>query len=93
MLFYCLKSQDTLSCQELDVMNAANAVLTIQQQIVDKFNNPEYIPVSSKLPNLHITFAKEILFKKPNCDMAAAKAKDFFLKPKPRLQHIINNHE
>ena len=62
-------------------------------KVVEVFNNPEFIPETLKLPDLHEDFTGVISLLPKDYRLTRDKAKDIMASIRPRLASIVANYE
>ena len=86
-------SQDCLTRSNLDARNSVMRVVDFYDKAVEVFNNPEFVPETVALPDLHDDFANVISLPLKDYRLTRDKAKDLMVSIRPRLASIVANYE
>ena len=88
-----LESQNSLTREELDYRNSVHASTTFHIKMVDLFNNPEVVPKSLVLPELHFHFNRVMKLPLTTYKLTVGKAKDILKNVKPQLFKVVSRYE
>ena len=86
-------SQDCLSRGNLDARNSVMRLVDFYDKVVEVFNNPEFVPETLKLIDLHEDFTGVISLPLKDYRLTRDKAKDIMVSIRPRLASIVANYE
>lgn len=89
-----MNSQNVLSRQELDARNTTAAQRDFHDLIVEKFNDPNWTPNTTAMPDLHSYYSMEHLCpKKDSYTLTREKSKQLLQDMKHKLNEICKRYE
>lgn len=89
-----IRSQDTLTRQELDARNSANATPDFHDMATEKFNDSNWVPQTTPKGDLHSFFKEPIVcMKKDTYTLTREKSKQLLLDIKHNVNDICTCYE
>ena len=86
-------SQDVLTRSGLDSRNSVMRIVDFYDKAVEVFNNPDFLPFSQQLADLHEHFAISKALPLKEYRLTRDKTKDILVAMRPRLAWIISKYE